>query len=85
MTRCAHCNGHFGLVRYRHFGKQFCSDAGRNRCKQRYLADHGAVFSVKLRNAGLMIVAPFHQFGRALCTLNFADIAGPRSWARLET
>src|SRR5215471_9773949 len=74
MARCAHCNGHFGLVRYRHFGRQFCSNASRNRCKQRYLADHAGALPVKLTNAGLMIVEPLRKLGRLVCALNFGDM-----------
>jgi len=62
-------------VRYRHFGRQFCSDAGGNRCRQRYLAHHAHELSVRLRNIGLMIVGLFRKIGGALCALNFADVA----------
>jgi hypothetical protein len=61
VNRCCQCNGHFGLVRYRHFGKQFCSDAGRNRCRQRYLAHHAHELSVRLRNIGVMVAGLFRN------------------------
>lgn len=48
MHRCAYCHGRFGLVRYRHFGRQFCSDRTRNRCQQRYLADHARQLSIRI-------------------------------------
>lgn len=37
--RCAGCDGRFGLVRYHHHGKAFCSNTTRTRCKQRYIEE----------------------------------------------
>jgi hypothetical protein len=59
VNRCSQCNNRFGLVRYRHFDKQFCSDLGRSRCKQRYLAAHADELSVRLRTTCLMIAGLF--------------------------
>ena len=56
MSRCAYCDGRFGLVRYRHFGRQFCSNARRNRCKQRYLANHPDKLSVRMSIIGSIVV-----------------------------
>jgi hypothetical protein len=64
VNRCSQCNNRFGLVRYRHFDKQFCSDFGRSRCKQRYLAAHADELSVRLRSACLAIAGLFVRSGK---------------------
>jgi hypothetical protein len=63
VNRCAYCHGRFGLVRYRHFGRQFCSDAGRHRCKQLYLAAHGDRLSVKMSRIGTIVVNSCRKLG----------------------
>jgi hypothetical protein len=35
VTRCSFCGGRFGLIRHRHFTKQFCKAT----CKEQYLQD----------------------------------------------
>jgi hypothetical protein len=74
MNRCAQCKGQFGLVRHRHFGRQFCSDANRNRCKQHYLADHAGELSVRLKNTGPIIAKLFRKIGGIGRAFNFAGM-----------
>ena len=73
MNRCAQCKGQFGLVRYRHFSRQFCSDANRNRCKQRHLADHAGELSVRLKNTGPIIAKLFRKIGGTGRAFNLAE------------
>ena len=88
MSRCAYCDGRFGLVRYRQFGRQFCSNARRNRCKQRYLANHPDKLSVRMSIIGSIVVNVFRTMLSECCSISsynatiVAQLASVRSLRR---
>lgn len=43
--RCYYCNGRFGLIRYRHGMRHFCSNQHGKACKSRFI--HELTFKVQ--------------------------------------
>lgn len=37
--RCYYCNGRFGLIRYRHGMRHFCSNQHGRACKSKFIAE----------------------------------------------
>jgi hypothetical protein len=75
-------------VRYRHFGRQFCSNTRRNRCKQRYLANHPDKLSVRMGIMGSIVVNVFRKMLSECCSISsynaaiVAQLASVRSLRR---